>query len=219
MRPVRVKMCGLVRSEDVREAVRLGADYLGFVFAESPRRLSAAQAERLLGDLDTGKAVRVGVFKDAPARFVNEMVLRCGLGLVQLHGTEPRDFPGALCVPVLRAVRVPAAAVARAGEEAPVPLSSLPPNVEAVLLDAVGAAGETGGRGLVPDPTALARSFARLPAGTRVFLAGGLAPETVAAAVRLWKPWGVDVSSGIESAPGIKDARRMAAFLAALEDA
>jgi len=225
-RNVHVKMCGLKRPDDVRHAVFLGADYLGFVFAPGgPRALEPAEAERMLRGLETGPARRVGVFRDATATFINEVVERCGLDLVQLHGHEPRDFPSALGVPVLRALRIRAvpesndAAVTHDDGAATV-AGGLPlaPNVEAVLLDPEDSSGQSGGLGLAADPEAIAGMLATLPVGTRVFLSGGLTPANVAAVVRTFRPFAVDVSSGIEAAPGVKDAVRMTAFIAALEE-
>jgi len=210
----RIKFCGLRRPEDVATAVELEADYLGFVFApSSPRALEPQAAEALLAEIPTGPAQRVGVFQDQPLRFINEVVRRCRLDLVQLHGHEPRDLPGAIVVPVLRAMRVPTASV-------PVPPPTrgveLAPNVFGVLIDAMASDGRSGGTGRIPDAGALEAAYAGLPAGTRVFLAGGLRPDTVAARIRNLAPFAVDVSSGIESAPGVKDRRRMAAFVAAV---
>jgi phosphoribosylanthranilate isomerase len=224
VRSVRVKMCGLARPEDVRNAVRLGADFLGFVLAPGgPRSLSAAGAERLLADAETGAAQRVGVFRDQSARFVNEMVARCGLHLVQLHGHEPRDYPSAVSVPVVRVLRVrskevPVAAGESLRQETVVgERLRLPPNVTALLIDAEDSTGRSGGLGLAPDDAALRAALQGLPPKVHIFLSGGLTPENVAARIRDFQPWAVDVSSGIESAPGVKDERRMAAFLAALE--
>ena len=222
-RSVHVKMCGLKRPDDVRHAVSLGADYLGFVFAPGgPRALEPAEAERMLHGLQTGAARRVGVFRDATATFVNEVAERCGLDLVQLHGHEPRDYPSALRVPVLRALHVRAVTnPAGVVDDVTSPVADgmpLAPNVEAVLLDPEDAAGQSGGLGLAADPAAIAAMLAVLPAGTRVFLSGGLTPANVAAAVRTFHPYAVDVSSGIEAAPGVKDQERMTAFVAALEE-
>lgn len=218
-RAVRVKMCGLVRRDDVGHAVALGVDYVGFVFVPGgPRTLSPEAAERLLTGLDTGNSLRVGVFRDAPATFINEIVARCNLDRVQLHGHEPRDFPSAVTVPVLRSMRVQATLPAGPRPEPRLAAAlPLPPNVEALLLDPEDAAGRSGGLGLRADPAAIASALALVPPGTRLFLSGGLTPDNVAATARTWKPFAVDVSSGIESEPGRKDAGRMAAFVAALE--
>jgi phosphoribosylanthranilate isomerase len=245
---VRVKLCGLASAADVRAAVAAGADYLGFVLAPgSPRTLEPAALVALLRDVDTGVAQRVVVVRDQPAAWINEIVGECGVDFVQLHGREPRDFPAALAVPAWRVRHLRAAsgdaytdAVAPASESAGVAATAdaerapaarvtawaewagampLPPNVFAVLLDTDAADGRGGGRGRRADPVAIRAELAALPAGTRAFVAGGLTPENVAATVRRFRPWGVDVSSGVESAPGVKDAARMRAFVQAAKSA
>jgi phosphoribosylanthranilate isomerase len=230
-RCVAIKFCGMTRRADLEAALRLGVQYVGLIFAPGgARALTPEQGAQLLAGLDRHGTIVVGVFRDQPARFVNEVVARCGLGLVQLHGREPRDFPAALRVPVLRSVRV-AAAGARGGSVAANPSRAtspaaairvgeavpLAPNVFAALLDPEDAQGASGGLGIAAEPAAIAAALARLSPGTRFFLSGGLTPDNVAGAARLWKPFAVDVASGIEQVPGIKDPRRMAAFVAALE--
>lgn len=219
MARVRLKMCGLVRPDDVAEAVRLGAEYLGFVFAEGgPRTVSPEHVEVLLQRVETRDALRVGVFRDQPTTWINAVARRCRLDLVQLHGNEPRDVPSGIRVPVLRVVRVAVGRPLREseGEHAP-RVEPLPPNVHAVLLDAADAAGRSGGLGLAPDLAALVAACHALPHDARIFVSGGLTPANVAERVRALRPWAVDVSSGVESAPGVKDPERMAAFVAALE--
>jgi phosphoribosylanthranilate isomerase len=130
-------------------------------------------------------------------------VRRLGLDLVQLHGREPLDYMRLLGLPVLQVVCVPA------GPVAPEYVST--PNVFGVLFDAVDASGRSGGLGLQVDAATLSRAIAT--AETRVFIAGGLTPANVAGIVQRFRPWGVDVSSGIESQPGIKDHTQMVAFL------
>ncbi len=226
--PVRVKLCGLRRAQDVAAAVDCGADYLGFVLAPgSPRSLTPEELAALRAGTQTGAARTVGVFRDQPAEWINAVVQSCGLDMVQLHGHEPRDFPGALVVPVLRVLRVksairvearaPAARLAGGTDLPAEPGACVPlaPNVFAALVDVEDAMGRSGGLGLAADPSALAVLLATLPAQARVFLSGGLTADTVAAAVRCYRPFAVDVSSGIESAPGVKDPARMAAFVAA----
>jgi phosphoribosylanthranilate isomerase len=240
---VRVKLCGLTRVEDVRAAVAAGADYLGFVLAAgSPRMLTPVELAALLRDVDTGTAPRVIVVRDQPAAWINDVVVECGIDFVQLHGHEPRDFPAALAVPVVRvryvpvahpaaatvaatsgvpaAARGPAAQLADPAHAADVAIPMpLPPNVFAVLLDTVDGDGRSGGRGRRADAAAIRATLAGLPPGARAIVAGGLTPENVAAAVRKFRPWGVDTSSGVESAPGIKDAARMRAFVQAAKSA
>jgi phosphoribosylanthranilate isomerase len=235
----RIKFCGLARAQDVDAAVHLGADFLGFVFAIGSRRgLDLRDAERMLADRDTGEARRVGVFQDQPAKFVNEVVRRCRLDLVQLHGHEPRDYARALEVPAITVLRVPAmGSAARAGAaiEARAPADrkakrlasaslaaevpervALAPNVFAALTDAEDSGGRSGGLGLQARDEDVRRLLGTLTAGTRIFVSGGLTPENVAAAVAAHQPYAVDVSSGIESEPGVKDPGKMRAFLHAV---
>lgn len=213
---LRVKFCGLVRPQDVEEALRLGVDYVGFVFvAESPRCLDVQQACEWLPGLDTGQVRRVGVFRDQPARQVNAIARRLRLDVIQLHGHEPRDYPRALDVPafvVRRAsLRRDAAAIGHREAE-----GSLAPNVCAVVVDSEDGAGRSGGMGVFASDAALQGALDGLPRGTRFFLSGGLTPENVTQRVARYEPFGVDVCSGIECAPGRKDAARMRDFMAAL---
>jgi phosphoribosylanthranilate isomerase len=209
----RIKFCGLRRPEDLRLAVELGVDYLGFVFAPaSPRALTPTAALELFEQVDCGGARRVGVFQDQPLQFINEVVRRCRLDLVQLHGHEARDAPGAIVVPVVRMVPVWQDEATRP-PASPRPLHA---NVFAVLLDTVTADGRNGGTGIAAAPPAVAAGMRALAPGTRIFLAGGLRPENVAARIETLAPFAVDVSSGIESAPGIKSAERMRHFVAAV---
>lgn len=230
MTPVHVKICGLRRIEDAHAAVRAGADYLGFILAPgSPRTVTLEELAALRRGIDLGAARIVGVVRDQPAAWINDAVRLCGLDYVQLHGHEPRDFAGALAVPVLRVVRVrtPAAHVARpaahldpdGGRYGALAPAVLPPNIFAVLFDSQNAAGQSGGLGLRADVDAVLAARATLPPGTPVFLSGGLTPGNVADAVRAVRPFAVDVSSGVESAPGVKDATRIAAFIAAAKGA
>jgi len=206
---VRVKFCGMQRREDVEHAVRLGADYVGFVFVPGSRRqLQAEEAARLMHGIAWGNTQRVGVFRDQPLVFVGDLVQRLGLDLVQLHGHEPRDYARTLPVPALRVLYV------RAGE--PVMPWAPETNVFGVLLDAADASGRSGGHGTLPDAAAFAAMIAAVPANTPVIVAGGLTPENVGDVVRRHRPWGVDVSSGIEARLGVKDPARMAAFLTAV---
>ncbi|UCE02676.1 MAG: phosphoribosylanthranilate isomerase [Candidatus Latescibacterota bacterium] len=212
---MRIKFCGLRRIADVREAVHLGADFLGFVFAEgSPRQLEPGSAEALLDAVDTAGARRVGVFRDQPPTFVNEVARRCRLDLVQLHGRESARAFGELELPAIVVLQAPAAGSNRAPDLRR--LDELSPF--AALIDAEDAAGRSGGLGVSVPPATAQRMLAQLPPGTRAFLAGGLTPENVGERVRL-RPYALDVSSGIESAPGIKDPQRMRAFVQAVRQA
>jgi phosphoribosylanthranilate isomerase len=198
----RVKICGLCREEDARHAAGLGADYLGFVLAESPRRLDLRAAapwiRRLKGAFPTVQLV--GVFVRPAAGEMEEAASALGLDLVQVHGlTPPARFECAL--PVIRAC---APAEWRAAEES---------GAWAVLLDSTGEGG-SGGTG---------RTWAWSSLGAarpeRLFLAGGLDGSNVADAIRVLDPFAVDASSRLESAPGRKDPERVRAFLEAVRAA
>jgi phosphoribosylanthranilate isomerase len=204
---VEIKFCGLTRAADAEYAASLGAAYVGVIFAESSRRVDPAAARAVLAGA-RGQASTVGVFGHATVDTIATVASHLGLDVVQLHGDPSPDtvermrprFGGA----VWAAVRIEG--------------SALPDNAEgllavadAVVLDAR-VAGQLGGTGRSFDWDAIARTLDRRPDRTRVVLAGGLRPENVARAVRIMAPDVVDVSSGVESAPGIKDHARMRAF-------
>lgn len=201
---VRVKVCGLTRPEDAAAAEAAGADALGVIFAaRSRRRVDVAQARRVL-DAAGPFVARVGVFVDASVAEVLAAVRGARLTAVQLHGAEDAPTVAALAahVPVVRAVRWGSGLELEA-------LAALP--VAAVLVD-----GPEPGSGVAFDWDAAAPLLARLP---RWVLAGGLTPENVADAVARARPYAVDVASGVESAPGVKDPARLAAFVAAVRAA
>ena len=196
--PVRVKICGLCRSGDVHAAVRAGADAVGFVFVpESKRQVDARQAAGL------ARAVppfveRVGLFLDADAETIRSVLRRVPLGLLQFHGREDAAFCRQFGLPYIKAVSAGRGAVTAA---------------ETAFADAVGilvdshAPGGLGGTGRTVDWDEL--EAGRLP----LILAGGLTPDNVARAVRVVQPWAVDVSSGVETAPGIKDPDAIRRFI------
>jgi phosphoribosylanthranilate isomerase len=203
---VRVKICGITCLEDARAAVAAGADALGFMFyPPSPRHVdvdTAAAICRALPPLVT----RVGVFVDAAEEFVRETASRCGLGALQFHGQETPEFCRRFAPPVLKAFRI----------RSPDSLAALPAyDTAAWLLDSF-VPGQLGGTGATFNWD-LAADAARL--GRPVILAGGLTPENVAGAARRVRPYGVDVSSGVECAPGRKDPGRLKAFIAAVRSA
>ena len=198
----RVKICGLCRPLDVTCAVAAGADCVGFVLYEkSPRYVSGARLAALSALVPPG-VLRVGVVVNATPEAVAEAVATGQLDVIQFHGDETDHE--------VAAFRLASAwRVVRLQVLADVEHAALTPGA-VLVVDAGGAAGR-GGTGQVCD-WALAALLARR---RQVLLAGGLRPENVAEAVRQVQPWGVDVSSGVEAAPGIKDHDRVRRFVAA----
>ena len=196
---VRVKVCGVTRPEDAVAAEVAGADAVGLIlWARSPRRLDLAAAEAVLAPL--GPFVqRVGVVVDAPADFVHEAIARLRLGAVQFHGREEAGF--------VKAFRDRVAVFRALAYEPDLSLEALAAwPVDALVLD-----GLRPGAGKAFDWSAAGR-LRDLPG--RWLLAGGLTPANVAAAVEALDPTGVDVASGVESAPGIKDHAALRRFVA-----
>lgn len=207
MHRTRIKICGLTRSEDAAAAVSSGADALGVLLAPSKRRLTLEQAEAVLADVPPLVA-RVGVFSDARPEEVAEAVARLGLTAVQFHGAESPEVCAAVSVPVIKTV----------GVGADTPLADFDRYrgvVAALLLDTV-VGGASGGTGVAFDWYDVA---GRLPGWAPVIVAGGLGPHNVAEAVRVLRPYAVDVCSGVESAPGIKDHMLIESFCAAVRAA
>jgi phosphoribosylanthranilate isomerase len=197
---VRVKICGITRNEDMSAACVAGADALGFVFyAKSPRNLSIEQAASLIKALPPF-VQSVGLFVDAEPSFVRAVLEAVPLDLLQLHGGETPEYCRQFGRPYLKAVRV------RPGVDL-VKYASDFSDARALLLDAF-VPGVPGGTGERFD-------WRLIPAGLNkpIILSGGLNPDNVAEAVQTVQPWAVDVSSGVESAPGIKDAAKVAAFI------
>ncbi len=197
-----LKICGLTRRADAEAAVRRGATHLGFVcWPGSPRFVPAEKIRVLHEGL---AAIPVGVFVDATRVEVERICCVAGLRAAQLCGDEAAEEFRAFPHPLWRALRSPGAL---AGADAWT-------GAEAFLLD-LAAGGKFGGTGAAGDDRIAAEFAARAPA----ILAGGLTPENVSARIRAVKPLGVDVASGVESAPGIKDGEKIAAFLAAARTA
>lgn len=196
----RVKICGITCLEDALTAVEAGADALGFVFfKESPRHIFPEQASRIIAHLPPFVQV-VGLFVNEEAQVVNEVADLCRLDLVQLHGDESSEYCRQITRRVLKAFRVRS-------------LTCLDPirdyRVSGYLLDTFSPS-FYGGTGLSFNWEIAAEAVTR---HQRIILAGGLTPDNVAAAVRQVQPWAVDVSSGVESAPGRKDAQKVREFI------
>ena len=198
----RVKICGITNLADALAAVAAGADVLGLNFYEgSPRRVSMKTAAEISKQLPPF-VMRAGVFVNADEDLVTRAIGECGLSLLQFHGDEPAEFCAQFGLISMKAFRI------RDAES----LKQLPRfQTDAYLLDAFSpeARGGTGEK-FNWELAVEAQKF-----GKPVFLAGGLTPENVADAVRKVRPFGVDVSSGVESAPGKKDAVKVRAFIAA----
>jgi len=196
----RVKICGITNIADALAAVEAGADALGFVFAPSPRQVSIEKAAKMISALPA-LVTTVGVFVDALEAEIRHTVAACGLGAVQLHGNESPDLCRELFpLRVIKAFRV-------ASAEDLQPLSEYSGCVH--LLDSR-VAGLAGGSGRTFDWSLAVSAAAISP---RLILAGGLNPDNVAEAVAAVKPWAVDVSSGVESSPGVKDVALMGEFI------
>lgn len=200
-----VKVCGITRAEDAVLAAECGASAVGFVFWDrSPRAVSLEVANAVAADMPRG-LLRVGVFVNALPHVVRRYVAEVPLDVVQLHGDEPVEWAATFTRPVLKAVN-PADAAHTAW-------LATPPDAVTLLVDAVDAE-RRGGTGKQADWEAAAALARRRP----IVLAGGLSPENVSEAVRRVRPYGVDVSSGVEARPGIKDASAMRAFFAAVAE-
>jgi phosphoribosylanthranilate isomerase len=201
----RIKICGITRADDARVAVELGADAIGLVFyAPSPRNVDRDEARAIIAAIPPFVTV-VGLFVDPAPEQVESVLSHCSLGVLQFHGNEAPEFCRRFRLPYLKAARV------RADADL---VQYLAPYYDAQgwLLDAYhdrlyGGTGETFDWKLIPND--LARPMV---------LSGGLTPDNVGAAVRRVRPWAVDVSSGVEAAKGIKDAAKIAAFIAGVKN-
>lgn len=189
---MKVKVCGITESRDALNAIELGADALGFIFAPSPRQVSMEKARRII------KAVSpfvktVGVFVNAGADTIREHINSCGLDLVQLHGDESPDFCRELMPYTIKAFRIKDSSNLQmwAGYQA---------NVRALLLDTY-AKDKVGGTGKTFD-WQLAVQIRET--GIPIILSGGLGPSNIEEAIRVVRPCAVDVNSGVEEHPGKK---------------
>lgn len=197
-----VKVCGITSEEDALLAVAMGADAVGFVFAPSPRQIAPQRVGDIVKRLPV-EVLTVGVFRNDPRTRVAEIVHQTGLRAAQLHGHES---PGDTLwvhqrVPfVIKAFATGDPALDAADDY----------GADAILIDSAAP-----GSGEVFD-WSLAEGA---PSNRRIVLAGGLTPENVADAVRRVRPWGVDVASGVEASPGLKDPRKVRAFVAAARSA
>jgi phosphoribosylanthranilate isomerase len=204
--PVRIKICGITRPEDGQAAAQLGADAIGLVFyPKSPRHVSLEQARAIVAALPPLVTV-VALFVDPEPDEVHRVLAAVPIDVLQFHGEESPDFCRQFQRPYLKAVRVQPGldllqyAIAHAG-------------ARGLLTDAF-VPGVPGGTGATFDWSLLPADLS-LP----LILSGGLEPDNITAAVRAVRPAAVDVSSGVEASKGIKDAARMAAFIAGVHHA
>jgi phosphoribosylanthranilate isomerase len=202
MAMVRVKICGITNAADALAAIDAGANLLGFNFySKSPRYITKTEAAEILPQL-ARKVKAVGIFVNESPAEVTALCRSLKLGAAQLHGDESADVVAAVArsIPVIKAFRI----------ETNFPLATLDeyPDAFAYLFDAA-QTGQYGGSGSTTDWDVARRAAL----GSRIILAGGLKVENVAAAVRIVRPYGIDVASGVESRPGKKDHGRLQEFI------
>ena len=201
----RVKICGITSVEDALAAVEAGADALGFVFVPGTSRVVDPDVvEGIVKELPP-LVTTVGVFVDQPLEDILRIASRSPLQVIQLHGRESEAFSRSVPLPVIKAIRV------RDVRDL-APVATYP--ARAFLLDAF-VEGQAGGTG-----TSISWDVARqVKSKVPIILAGGLRPESVAQAVRIVRPYAVDVSSGVERSPGRKDHKKVREFIAAVREA
>lgn len=197
---VKIKICGLTRDKDLLFLKGLGVDFAGFIFVPgTPRFLDLEKAKKLTRLVPVGIR-RVGVFMDEDPAVVRKTAEACGLDILQFHGGESPEYCDQFGLPYFKVIKI-------VGEIDPELLTGYRP--EAFLLDTF-TEQAVGGTGKTFDWTV---ASGMVESGIPIILAGGLNPENVSRAVKEVKPWGIDVSSGVESAPGIKDHDKMSLFV------
>jgi phosphoribosylanthranilate isomerase len=238
-----IKICANTSLEDALLAAEAGADALGFVFAPSPRRVTAAQVATIVPQLPAG-IEKIGVFVDAAFDEIASAVKECALTGVQLHFDVEPELPAQLRarfgekLRILRVVHLDAQHVAEearlgsghdfsraasaieSGRALASEASFSDPNIDAILIDSRSTTA-VGGTGLTFDWSAASQVLLQNAKARerRLVAAGGLRPDNVAEAIAILRPWGVDVVSGVEAAPGHKDEAKMRAFIAAARKA
>ena len=201
-----IKICGIKTLKDALAAIDSGADYLGFNFyPKSVRFIEKSVCAEITSVLkrEYPQVKLVGVFVNSPVEEIKDILRTCQLDLAQLHGDETPEIFAQLTPHAFRAFRgIPESNAGYERDEAPL-----------MLIDAA-VKGVYGGSGVTADWTAAAELAKKYP----LLLAGGLTPQNVADAVRQVRPWGVDVASGVESAPGEKDAEKMSVFVKSVRE-
>ena len=200
---VRIKICGVTRSQDAQIAVEMGVDAIGMILhAHSPRLITCQQASKIRAVVPDTVSL-VGVFVDGSAEMINQLVGDVGLDIVQLHGRETDEFASQLNAPYIKAIRV------KSKPQLEIDLLKHPAAC-ALLLDPY-VAGQAGGTGKVLD-----LKFWPNHAKQKIILAGGLNSNNVAAVLKQIIPYGIDLNSGVESRPGVKDGHLIEAAMRAL---
>ena len=196
----RVKICGITRVEDAVAAATAGADAIGLVFyAKSPRFVSLSRAREICDALPPF-VTTVGLFVDAAVSDVQTVLAAAPIDLLQFHGEESPEYCAQFGKPFMKAVRV------RPDLDL-IQYATLYKAAKALLLDAY-VPGKAGGTGMTFDWNLIPKELA-----AHIVLSGGLTPENVADAVKAVRPWAVDVSSGVEASPGVKDAAKISEFI------
>jgi len=203
---VRIKICGITRMADAEKAVELGADALGFVFAESPRKIIPQKARNITRRISPFFKT-VGVFVNEQPREIRKIMDFCGLDLVQLHGNESVSVCSELAPRVIKAFRIQE-------EESLLQILEFKNHVRAILLDTY-QKGLNGGTGKTFD---WGLAIKAKKAGIPMVLSGGLGLDNIEEALERVNPFAIDISSGIEKRPGIKDHGRMRIFMEKIKD-
>ncbi len=196
----RIKVCGITRKADALYAASLGVNALGFVLAESPRKIALEAVQEITRSLPPFVST-VGVFADMDLETLRSAAAFCGFDWLQLHGNESPEYCRALDFRLIKAIRVK-------DRESIESMAAYKDCVKAFVLDTY-VKGQKGGTGKIFD-WFLAKEASHYGP---IILSGGLTPEVVKEAIKVAKPYGVDVSSGVESAPGIKDHERLRSFV------
>lgn len=200
MTPVRVKICGITRTEDALSAARLGAHAVGFVFwPKSSRYITPDSVREIISALPPF-VTTVGVYVDPTPAWVEETSVKGGLSLLQFHGDESPEFCEQFCLPYIKAIRV------REDLDL-IQYASRYHQASGMLLDTY-TAGMPGGTGHVFNWKLIPQKLS-LP----LILSGGLNPDNISQAIKQTRPWAVDVSSGVEAVKGIKDRQKISAFM------
>jgi phosphoribosylanthranilate isomerase len=206
-----IKFCGTTSLNDALASIDAGADALGFIFAPSKRRVTAEKAQEIIRELPAS-VERIGVFLDESVEDVRRHVMQLNLTAVQLHGEESAaELCGSLPPDRRKSLRIIKTVLVKDGLAARLQEQAGANFVDAWLLDSGAGSGKT-----------FDWRMARTQLGNRegrFIIAGGLSPENVSEAIRIFAPWGVDVVSGIEREPGRKDVEKMRAFVAAVRKA